>query len=525
MENNIMDKVNEKVLSDKPFDETNTDEGAIKKILNELLHFIVFFDSFRWGQIHDELNEGIVGKKVGSKDCYRIGFIDYLKQFARNNNIFFAKDGSKLFVYSGESWIVISEDLLKGFLHRSAKQMGIPVSLSGCVKFIKGTYDQLLESGFFEKMVQSDVTYLNLLNGTLKIDTNGVKLIPFNPKYFLTHQLEFKYTKNIVNQIWLNFLDTVLPDKETQKTLQQAIGYLFISDLKLEKVIFLYGIGSNGKSVIFEVIKGLLSADMMTNYSLESLTNHLGYQLADLNNKLINYGTDISMKNVDIAILKQIASGEPIGTRQIREKAFTMKSYAKLIFNVNKLDDADVENTNGFGRRLLFVPFEQVIEEKEQDKNLHKKLLENKTGIKFDFSTLKKKKKVNVGDALADLPSLKNGDKVHSFDYKHEAIHPYAKIMRKKSTTAIQNLVTESKPHIVDRYKVIKQGENWEAAKRSGLLKTYSSTKHTHSGIYKRLEANKPAVTIANYRKSMLIHPYEDRGLSLREAARPYPQV
>jgi DNA (cytosine-5)-methyltransferase 1 len=141
-------------------------------------------------------------------------------------------------------------------------------------------------------------------------------------------------------------------------------------------------------------------------------------------------------------------------------------------------------------------------------------------GIKFDFKKLKKQQPVTVGEALADLPVLSNGDKVPECEYKHEALHPYAKFMREKSKVAMQNFVTESKPHIVDRYKAIKQGENWEAAKRKGLLKTYSSTKHTHSGIYKRLEATKPAVTIANYRKSMLIHPYEDRGLSLREAAR-----
>jgi len=147
----------------------------------------------------------------------------------------------------------------------------------------------------------------------------------------------------------------------------------------------------------------------------------------------------------------------------------------------------------------------------------HKK---NKGGIKFDFTTLKKQKRVSVGEALADLPVLKNGDKLNECDYKHEALHPYTKIMRRKSKIAMQNLVTESKPHIIDRYRAIKQGENWKAAERKGLLKTYTSTKHTHSGIYKRLEENKPAVTIANYRKSMLIHPNEDRGLSLREAAR-----
>lgn len=368
-------------MENQVYDENNVEEIAIIKIWNKLLDSIIPLNPGDWEKIHNDLNEGIIGKKVSSKDCYRIGFIEHLKGLAKNNNILFAKDGNHFYLYNDKCWIKISEDLLKGFLHNAAKKMGIPDSLSVCVKFIKSTYEQFIELGFFQKMIQNDVTYLNLLNGTLRIDKDGVDLVPFNSKHFLTFQLNFKHDKNSVNQTWLDFLDIALPDKDTQKTLQQAIGYLFIKDLKLEKVIFLYGIGSNGKSVIFEVLKGLITQEMMSNYSLASLTNRLGYQLSDLNNRLINYGTDISMKGVDPAIFKQIASGEPIGTRQIREKAFTMTNYAKLIFNVNKLDDADIENTHGFGRRLLFIPFEQVIEKKDQDKNLHKKILENKSGV------------------------------------------------------------------------------------------------------------------------------------------------
>ena len=48
----------------------------------------------------------------------------------------------------------------------------------------------------------------------------------------------------------------------------------------------------------------------------------------------------------------------------------------------------------------------------------------------------------------------------------------------------------------------------------------YADKKRCHSGIYKRLIGSKPSVVISNYRKSMLIHPHQDRGLSVREAAR-----
>lgn len=139
---------------------------------------------------------------------------------------------------------------------------------------------------------------------------------------------------------------------------------------------------------------------------------------------------------------------------------------------------------------------------------------------KFDFLKLSKKEPVSVKEALLDLPLMKNGEKEKSKRYRTKAHSKYSKLMRLDSSKATQNFLTKNKAHIVERYKVIKEGENWKAAQKHGYLDSYSSTKHTHSGIYKRLEWDKPSVTIANYRKSMLIHPKEHRGLSLREAAR-----
>lgn len=44
--------------------------------------------------------------------------------------------------------------------------------------------------------------------------------------------------------------------------------------------------------------------------------------------------------------------------------------------------------------------------------------------------------------------------------------------------------------------------------------------KGSHSNVYKRLELDKPSITIAHVRKAMIIHPTENRVLSVREAAR-----
>lgn len=144
----------------------------------------------------------------------------------------------------------------------------------------------------------------------------------------------------------------------------------------------------------------------------------------------------------------------------------------------------------------------------------------NKNGIQFDFKSLRKKPKVSVGEALSDLPKqLLNGEQREICSYTQEANHLYLKLMRRKSKAPTQNIVTRNKDYVIERYKHIRPGKNWQDIPEE-LMTNYSNTKNMHSGIYKRLDPDQPSVVIANYRKSMLIHPYEDRGLSLREAAR-----
>ena len=51
-------------------------------------------------------------------------------------------------------------------------------------------------------------------------------------------------------------------------------------------------------------------------------------------------------------------------------------------------------------------------------------------------------------------------------------------------------------------------------------MTNYTNVSRTHSNIYRRLRWDDPSITIGHYRKSMLIHPSQHRGLSLREATR-----
>jgi DNA (cytosine-5)-methyltransferase 1 len=144
----------------------------------------------------------------------------------------------------------------------------------------------------------------------------------------------------------------------------------------------------------------------------------------------------------------------------------------------------------------------------------------NRLGKTFEFPE-KSESRVSVEEAISDLPDLINGDKFAELPYKMDVaeISGYARSMRSKSKTASQNLVSKNEDYVIERYKHIKQGQNWKAIP-SELMENYANVNNCHSGIYKRLDASIPSVVISNYRKNMLIHPFQDRGLSVREAAR-----
>lgn len=127
--------------------------------------------------------------------------------------------------------------------------------------------------------------------------------------------------------------------------------------------------------------------------------------------------------------------------------------------------------------------------------------------------------KVTVKDAIEDLPNLKSGADLNILPYRMAAKSDYAKWLRQGLEQCSGHLVTRNSSSVLARYPFIPQGGNWEDIP-DNLMVNYTDKSRCHTGIYKRLSEDEPSITVGNYRKSMLIHPWEDRGLSVREAAR-----
>ena len=141
----------------------------------------------------------------------------------------------------------------------------------------------------------------------------------------------------------------------------------------------------------------------------------------------------------------------------------------------------------------------------------------NKSGICYEFPKAQTRK-ITVAEAISDLPDLENGQILETGKYKNSG-SSYAKKMRKGSKKPLQNYMSRNADYVIERYTYIGQGQNWRVIPQH-LMLNYKNSQNCHSGIYKRLDPDKPSVVISNYRKNMLIHPFQNRGLSVREAAR-----
>ena len=137
----------------------------------------------------------------------------------------------------------------------------------------------------------------------------------------------------------------------------------------------------------------------------------------------------------------------------------------------------------------------------------------------FKFPKPEAARPISVREAITDLPKLCSGSRDGPLRYRGGVLSEFATKMRGNCEMSYNNSVTNNSLKVIERYRYIPQGGNWSCIPNS-LMQNYRDVSRCHTGIYRRLCWDSPSITIGNYRKNMLVHPEQDRGLSVREAAR-----
>ncbi|CAN1504446.1 Dcm Site-specific DNA methylase [Burkholderiaceae bacterium] len=133
----------------------------------------------------------------------------------------------------------------------------------------------------------------------------------------------------------------------------------------------------------------------------------------------------------------------------------------------------------------------------------------------FDFET-KFLSPPTVWCALSDLPRLEAGES--AYEYLCAPQNEYQKIMREGKGLLLNHSATPHSSDVVKRIKLIQPGQNFQS------LPEELKTKSHHSGAWGRLEKNSLCPTITTRfdtpSTGRVIHPIDNRTLSVREAAR-----
>jgi len=320
--------------------------------------------------------------KVTDRQKYVV-IIEELLRLANERQWGICKNASLVYLFNGSFWSELDNEILQKFLMDCAERM-IPKYNARQYKTHEHLFKQFLVTGFKVMPESSNKILINLKNGTFEIDEHGKgTLRPMDKADFLKYQLPFEYNPNAECPIFQKYLDVSLPDKSSQYVLSEYIGYVFARHLKLEKVLFLYGGGANGKSVFFEIVSALLGTQNVSTISIDSICEQNGYFRAMIANKLVNYSSEIG-KHFESDKFKQLCSGEPMEVRLPYGKPFQIRNYARLIFNANQLPK-DTEQTHAYFRRFLIIPFTVTIPPEQQDIELPNKIINNELSGVFNW--------------------------------------------------------------------------------------------------------------------------------------------
>ncbi len=113
---------------------------------------------------------------------------------------------------------------------------------------------------------------------------------------------------------------------------------------------------------------------------------------------------------------------------------------------------------------------------------------------------------ITVGDALGNVDP--KGNKYF------EPLTPYQVLMSGRKDI-LNHEKRQSNELVTKRMSYIPQGGNWK-----DIPAKLGSGGGTYSNAYRRLDQSKPSITLKHAAKAMIIHPTENRILSIREVAR-----
>ncbi|MBE4907869.1 bifunctional DNA primase/polymerase [Bacillus luteolus] len=322
----------------------------------------------------------------------------YARHLLQELDIVYVSAGDRYCTYDNGIWVYLDRNNLSRKLRNILHQYKPDIWTSS----LEDVYLEALkvEATRVEKL-DSNKGFINLNNGMFNL--SNFQLEPHDKKYYSSVRVPITYNPEADCLQFMQFLDDVFEgDQERINLIGEVLGYCLTAETKAQKAILLYGRGSNGKSVLAEIITYLCGRENVSSVPIQDLEKPFArFELVD---KLINLATEneVDKNGLNTTHFKSIVTGDPIRVERKYEPGFTYQPICKLVFALNNLPYSR-DKSNGFLRRLLIVPFNRSFSKNEKDPDLIGKLKTEMSGIlnfaleglkrlrnnKYDFSESK----------------------------------------------------------------------------------------------------------------------------------------
>jgi putative DNA primase/helicase len=193
---------------------------------------------------------------------------------------------------------------------------------------------------------------ISVQNGIL--DWRSRELRPWDNSLLTTIRLPVSWDPSAKCALWEQALREWIPESETRLFLQEYIGLCLIPDTSYRTAVFLFGSGSNGKSLFIEAVE-MLFGNTLVSIPLHKLTER--FEIAYLQNKLVNICGDVDAKYMtETGVLKALIGGDILRGEYKNGKSFDFRPVCRLLFSANTLPKV-ADKSIAWYSRWRFVEF------------------------------------------------------------------------------------------------------------------------------------------------------------------------
>jgi putative DNA primase/helicase len=229
-----------------------------------------------------------------------------------------------------------------------------------------------------------DPWLFNCPNGTLELKTGTLR--EHRRADYLTKLCPVEYHADARCPRWLEFLDQIFARKtKLIWYVQRLLGYCLTGAVTEQILPILWGSGANGKSTLVNVVLEILGEDYALKAPRDLLMALRGDShptgLARLFGRRVAVCVESSKGGrLDEALVKELTGSDPITARRMREDYWTFQPQHKVFLVTNHRPV--IEGTDhAIWRRIRLIPFEVVIADEHQDKQLPERLRGEYPGI------------------------------------------------------------------------------------------------------------------------------------------------